>query len=80
MNTFNYFSVADCVGDITLKGQLTKKNGGTYLYFYNIDVKVDVNKIKVQLEGLFGNDKALGMFRCKISSYFIETYDIMLFV
>ncbi|XP_049773902.1 protein takeout-like [Schistocerca nitens] len=53
-------NATECSGDVVLKGQLVKKNGSPYLYFYNTEVSIDVKHVQVHLEGLFNGDKVLG--------------------
>jgi hypothetical protein len=47
-------------GDIRLKGTPKDVNGETYFNVNKLDIKITVQKGKIEFENLFGGDKTLG--------------------
>lgn len=47
-------------GNVRLKGVHKEVNGQTHFMVTKLDIKVSVQKGKIDLENLFGGDKALG--------------------
>lgn len=55
-------SIADCKGDVRLKGTVSKRDGVDYLKYDSLVVRIAVGRGSLHLDNLFGGQQTLGKF------------------
>lgn len=49
-----------CDAEMVIKSRFIEKDGLDYIKFVSLDMDINVKDYRVQLDGLFNGDKALG--------------------
>lgn len=77
LNEFFLF-LDNAVANVTLFGELVKRNGVEYLHYKKMAIKIKVGSGRLQLDNLFGGEPVLGMNNCATWCMYVYIYHLLL--